>query len=251
MTASLPMYWRDETAEAWRGFWKHIQDAAAEEGLALPELSDPENIGEDLMSHWLDPDLSLSMTCGYPFRAALKDRVNYVGTFDFGLRDTRPGHYFSHVICGVERSDLDGGLTLAFSASDSQSGWACVSDPEPKNPQLTFSDVLETGSHAASLAAVAEGRADIAYIDAVTWRFLERHDPNAARVRLIGQTGQTPGLPLITRAGGPVQALQGALSKACRALSGAQSDALGGLIGFTVFDSADYLAVPTYPPRIA
>lgn len=251
MIASLPMYWRDETASTWRRFWKLVQGFAGRDGLNLPELTAPNDVGGDLVSHWVQPDLVLSMTCGYPLRTVLKTRVDYVGTFDFGLPDAPPGHYRSCAICAAERVALDGTLTLAFSGRDSQSGWACVSDPGAENPNLAFDDLLETGSHAASMVAVAEGRADVAYVDAVTWALSKRFDPISARLRVAGLTSPTPGLPLITRAGGPVEPLRTALRDACMAFPEADAAMLGGLNGFVVLDTAKYFTVPDHLPRIA
>ena len=63
------------------------------------------------------------------------------------------------------------------------------------------SAVLETGSHMASLAAVAEGRAGLAAIDCVTFELLARHRPSAvAGLRILAWSERAPGLPYVTRA---------------------------------------------------
>jgi len=78
MTASLPMYWRAETAGLWLDFWTCVQRAAPQ--LRLPDLTPPDALGPDWTKHWCDPSLALSMTCGLPFRTILRNRVTYVGT---------------------------------------------------------------------------------------------------------------------------------------------------------------------------
>ena len=99
MTAALPMYDRPETAAANQRLWDVIRGNlsemwrdARERGWPLPDrLSQP----EDLWSHWLDPDLTLSQSCSLPVRDRLRDRVTLVGTADYGLPDCPPGHYNS------------------------------------------------------------------------------------------------------------------------------------------------------------
>jgi len=242
MIASLPMYWRDETADLWRAFWAEVRAAARLEGPLLPDLTPPGDIPPPWTEHWLRPDLALSMTCGLPFRTVLKDKVTYVGTLDFGPGQA-PGHYQSQVITrrGV---DPAAPLRLAYNSADSQSGWAVTQSAQPFSDMPRFSDFIATGSHAASLATVAEGRADIAYIDAVTWRLLKRYDPNAQRVLLYGRSVTTPGLPLITALGIDPTPLRRALIAACAAFTPTDPMAMGGPLTFHVLDPAQYYAVP-------
>lgn len=243
MTASLPMYWRPETADAWRAFWAVVQFLCVSH---LPDLTHPDDLPENWVDHWLSPDLTLSMTCGLPFRTALKGRVSYVGTLSFDI-PCPPGHYFSRVIQSKNSADQPP-HRLAFNAPDSQSGWAAVSDVSPQNPQADFTDFVRTGSHAASLAAVAEGRADMAWIDAVTWRLLRRHDDNARQVTVVGRSAPTPGLPLITALGRDPDPLRAALFDAVATLPPDLRAELGGITGFHVLDEADYFALPVPQP---
>ncbi len=80
---------------------------------------------------------------------------------------------------------------------DSQSGYSAlraIVAPYAGGGRM-FSDVSVSGSHRASLRAVAEGRADVATIDAVCWAMAERHEPaafagpamkSAARPEMVG-----------------------------------------------------------------
>ena len=62
-----------------------------------------------------------------------------------------------------------------------------------------FGEIVHTGAHHASVQAVADGTADVAAIDAVTFALLQRLRPTLTReVRLLHWTVRTPGLPLIT-----------------------------------------------------
>ncbi|MCR9107315.1 hypothetical protein [Marivita sp. XM-24bin2] len=236
--ASLPMYWRAENAGAWRAFWSVVQDSAKAEGITLPDLTDPAALPKDLEQHWTDPDLVLSMTCGLPLRSFLRGKVRYVGTLDFGL-GTPFGHYQSQVIA---RMGLSGPpRRLAYNSGDSQSGWAAAQDL-PVISEIT--ETVPTGAHAASLAAVAEGRADIACIDAITWRLLERFDPNASRITRVGRTRPTPGLPLITALAADPIPLRAALRTATERFKPDDPADLGGRMTFCVLDEQDYYSEP-------
>ena len=201
MIASLPMYWRAENAAAWRRFWAAVQ-AAAE--IELPDLTEPDDLPDDLDAHWLSADLVLSQTCGLPLRTRLKGRVQYVGTFDFGL-ECPAGYYYSIALVRPGGARAGGPIRLAYSVADSQSGWA-ASREHPWRDRVI--GLLATGSHEASAHAVAEGRADMAFVDAVTWRLLERFTDLKTRVEVVDRTAPTPGLPLITALGSDPEPLR-------------------------------------------
>ena len=54
-----------------------------------------------------------------------------------------------------------------------------------------------TGSHRASIAAVAEGKADVCAVDCRSWKIAQRYEPASAAVRVVGWTGLRKGLPMI------------------------------------------------------
>lgn len=251
MIASLPMYWRPETAGMWHAFWAEVQRASPE--LDLPDLTPPEDIPDPWTDHWLRDDLALSATCGLPFRDALKDRVTYIGTLDYGL-DGPAGSYHSVVIRPVPASDdptPPEGLRLACNQPDSHSGWAVTQHAAPFGAPPRFAEVIETGSHAASLAALAEGRADIAYIDAITWRLLARYDPAAEQMHVHGQSIVTPGHALIAAKGTDPAPLRRALTTAVQSFTPDDPMAMGGPLSFHILDPQDYYAVPIPKPPAA
>jgi ABC-type phosphate/phosphonate transport system substrate-binding protein len=61
----------------------------------------------------------------------------------------------------------------------------------------TFSELIETGAHRASIAAVAEGRADVCTIDCRSWALAKRFEPAAQQVEIVGWTAMRKGLPYI------------------------------------------------------
>ena len=250
MIASLPMYGWPELAPAHDRLWALIRDNLRAEGLEAPETLNRHMPAERTWEH---PDLLLGQTCGLPYRTRLHGQVALVGTPDYGLSEAPAGHYYSLLV--VRTDDAGRGLgdfaagTLAFNSHDSQSGWAAI-HAHAAERGIRFSRTLRCGTHEASARAVAAGRADIAAIDAITWRLIRRFRPRiAARLRILEHTAPTPGLPLITARPGAVPALFSAVSDAIARLAPAERDALG-LRALVAIPAAAYLAQPTPPaPR--
>ncbi|MCB2129832.1 MAG: PhnD/SsuA/transferrin family substrate-binding protein [Rhodobacteraceae bacterium] len=245
MIASLTMYDWPELGPEHDRLWGHIRAALADEGLNGPEAL---TRGGDVWRHWRDPGLILGQTCGMPYRTRLYPHVRLVGTLDYGLPDTAPGYYYSHLIARADDPrTLDAlvGGTLAFNGQDSQSGWAA---PQNHVAPRRFDTILETGAHRESARAVADGRADIAAIDAVTWRLIVTHLPGVAeRLRTVAFTEPTPGLPLVTaRQNDPVPIARAVRSALAR-LGAADRDALG-LVGMATIPHDAYAAVPVPTP---
>ncbi|NJM83242.1 MAG: PhnD/SsuA/transferrin family substrate-binding protein, partial [Tabrizicola sp.] len=117
---------------------------------------------------------------------------------------------------------------------------------------LRLGRVLATGGHRLSARAVAEGRADLAGIDAVTWSLMQRSDPVVDRLKTVGATAPVPGLPLIAGQGADADRLRRVLRAAIAALSTADRDALS-IKGLVTLPLAAYLAlpIPPSPARIA
>jgi ABC-type phosphate/phosphonate transport system substrate-binding protein len=253
MIASLAMYDMAPLRPATARLWGLIRDRLRAEGLPAPEA-----LTEGPAAYWPAweaPDLVLSQTCGLPYRSRLKERVTLVGTFDYGVEGCAPGHYRSVLVVGRTdpRSRIEdfAGAPLAYNEALSQSGWAA---PQTHAAGLgfAFAPGPQTGSHRASLLAVAEGRAAVAALDAVTWRHLQRWEPAAARVRVLAETAPTPGLPCIAGPAADGPRSLAAAAAAIAALAPADRDLLG-LRGIVALPQAAYLAVPTPagPDRIA
>ena len=201
----------------------------------------------DFQEIWQSPQLLLAQTCGLPYRTRLHGRVQLVGTPDYGLPGCPPGYYCSVFVARAE--DARGSLaelaagTMAFNDGLSQSGWAAPIT-HLAGMGLRPARLLRSGGHALSAHAVAEGRADFAALDAVTWTLLQEHDPVAAELREVERTAPTPGLPLITAAGRDATAIADAVRAGIAALSEADRATLH-LKGLVPIPAADYLAIPT------
>ena len=242
MIANLMMYRRPETDPALARFWDHIRAELARRG-----IDSPATLSQDAeeFSVWEAPDLVLSQTCGMPYRTRLHHKVTLVGTPDYALSDCPPGYYRSAFL--VRRDDKRRTLpgfrdaTFAFNQTISQSGYAApYFHLRPHG--FWFENRLQTGQHRDSARAVADGRADIAALDAVTWRLVEKYDPFARDLRVLEWTRPTPGLPLITANHAMADKIFDAVAAAIETLPAPHCDILG-LRGLVRIAKADYLAL--------
>jgi ABC-type phosphate/phosphonate transport system substrate-binding protein len=197
-SASLAMYEPGGAATAllWEGLRRHfiaagIVDAPAE--LEVPV---------DYEKFWLQPDMLFSQTCGYPLRNALDGKVQYLATPVYDVEGTDGPYYRSAFVVRASDSattlaDLRG-RRAAFNSPTSQSGYNAFRSaiaPLARQGQF-FAEVVETGSHAGSLRAIVNGRADVAAIDPVSLALTD--DITRAAVRTIGWSQAAPGLPYVT-----------------------------------------------------
>ena len=240
------MYDRAETAEAHDALWAGVRDGLrARDCPAPPELTRT----RDLWAVWEDPNLVLGQTCNLPFRQRLHDRVSLIGSPDLNLPETPPGHYRSlFVVRRGNGSDLLGYAErrFAFNQSHSHSGWAAA-QLVARKLGFQFRDTLETGAHALSAQAVAEERADIAAIDAHTWRALTAFDGDTVqKLEVIGHTDASPAPPYISAPGQNAALIGDALERALTDLA-APHRAMLGIAGLVRLSRQDYLSVPALP----
>lgn len=238
--AHLGMYERPETAGAHDRFWRAIRAHLGHGPAALTR-----DVG--FWTAWQHPDLLLSQTCGMPFRTHLHDKVTLVGSPDYGLTGCPPGYYNSVFV--ARREDQDKALghlaeaRFAYNEPLSQSGWAAPAT-HAAALGITFTNLVRSGGHRASARAVAEGRADLAALDALSWDLVRKYDGFSGDLAVIDQTAPTPTLPYITAKGRDPEPLFSAISAAIGDLSEADRDLLH-LRGLVRIDAADYLAIPT------
>jgi ABC-type phosphate/phosphonate transport system substrate-binding protein len=250
--ASLAMY-RDPPviAEATRELWTYVGGRLRAAGLAdVPEALD-EGLAHD--AAWRDPRLLLAQTCGYPFMTQLRGQVRMVATpvyDDPGCKGALNGSFvIVQANTAIASVDQLRGSVAAINDRASNSGMNLLRHTVAPHAvdRHFFAQVLESGSHRASLALVAQGQADVAAIDCVTFGNLARFAPElVAGVRILTETAKTPGLPLITRAGASedeVAMLRTALNDLANDPAAAPLRAALGLKGFTVLAESAYDAV--------
>jgi ABC-type phosphate/phosphonate transport system substrate-binding protein len=207
--ATLPMYDLPEAAEAtaelWRGLARHFRQAGIE------DVPDDLTRNPKLPAHWISPDLLFSQTCGYPLRHAVIGKLQLVATPCYDAAGCEGSSYRSILLVqGSSRArslaELQG-ARAAFNGTDSQSGYNALRfmvAPLARGGRF-FGEVVETGSHAASLAAVAAGRADLAAIDCVSLALFRRYHREAVKeVRELCLSPAAPSLPYVTAGGSDV-----------------------------------------------
>ena len=242
MIASLPMYDRPELSDAHSRLWDAIRANLEGAGIQSPDALLQEAANDEV---WTSSNLVLSQTCGYPYRTRLHDKVQLVGTPDYGLPGCPPGYYNSYIIAHKNNSvsniaAMQQGV-LAFNSLDSQSGYIAALH-HLRACRFVIGGTIETGSHRSSVQAVAERQADIASVDAVSWRFMEQYDAVCEDLKVIGRTKPTPGLPYITAKGHDAAAVAEAVSSAIDTLP---SDIRSKVMIEALVDipASDYLAL--------
>lgn len=246
MIANLMMYQRPELVGAHDRYWQLIR-----EGLQDAGIESPETLSQDAEEFfvWKHPELILSQTCGMPYRTWLHDKVELVGTPDFGIAGCPPGYYRSALVVRADdpRTDVFAfqDATFAYNQTFSQSGYAAPYW-HVKPLGFWFENRLHTDQHLQSAKAVSEGRADIASLDAVSWRNIETYEPFASKLRVLGWTIPTPGLPLITAQRQNRSAIYTAVEQAIAKLEDEDRSRLG-IKGIVQIPRNTYLKVPSPP----
>jgi ABC-type phosphate/phosphonate transport system substrate-binding protein len=206
LIASLPMYDPPALRRATDAWWAGLARAFRAAGIdGVPQHLERQ-LGLDEV--WRHPSLLISQTCGYPLTHALAGQVRLVATPVYDVEGCQGASYRSAFVVRdgdpAERlADLRG-RRVAVNAGDSQSGYNCLRHalaPLAEGGPL-FAEVVVTGGHGASLAAVRGNRADLAAVDAVTFSLAARSEPSAvAGLRVLGWSAPAPALPYVTRVG--------------------------------------------------
>ena len=227
MIVSYPMYALPQMQTSLIGWWRHIASCLNDRNL---EFSEPlTKIETDLYTHWLDPKLFFSQTCGYPLTTLLKNKVKLIGTPVYNCDYCQAADYCSLFIvrsghCGSLIDDF-AGKKFAFNGTDSQSGFNAVKTflTQQSIGLPFFGENIVTGKHKCSIAKVANGDADICAVDCVTYTLLKRYQPESLNnTRVLTTTSLTPGLPFITSINTSdeiVQAIHDAIQHTCESNS--------------------------------
>jgi len=251
--AAMQMYDFPEIREATGRFWRLIRSGLEISGIASPLQLAQNRHAPDI---WQDPEMVLSQTCGLPYIRGRTGQSVLLGTPDYGVVPALPGHYFSVVI--VSKNDSRYGLsemqnsTFAYNDIGSQSGVFAMFDLlfEHSGDTRFFNKCVASGGHVTSFEMVVSGQADIAAIDAVTWRYLCKFHQDARHVRVLAPTRPAPGLPYITGKNQNPEAVTNAVEHAITALSEKDQKALG-IVGFWRSKPRDYQVLAQRAARVS
>ncbi|TXH38564.1 MAG: phosphate ABC transporter substrate-binding protein [Rhodospirillaceae bacterium] len=212
MIMGLPMYALPEVSRAtldwWIGLCRHFRQAGIDD---LPlTMVEP----GDLYEHWRQPSLLFTQTCGYPLTHNLAGQVQLVATPCYRAPGCEGSTYRSFVVVRDDDAieDLEDlkGKRVAFNSRDSQSGYNCLRHLIAPLAQAGrfFEMAVETGGHRRSLAAVRQGKADVASIDCVSYALIAAVAPGeVAGIRVLCESALAPNLPYITDAATSAQKL--------------------------------------------
>jgi ABC-type phosphate/phosphonate transport system substrate-binding protein len=245
--AALPMYDFPWTAAANDALWAAIAGRLDKAGVEAPKKL---TRGPDLDAQWRDSRLVFGQTCGYPYVTGLKGAVALIATPAYGFPGCEDASHRSFIVrrVGDPRRALAEfrGATAGLNAHDSNTGMnlfrAAIAPIAGGAP--FFRAIVVTGSHEASVAAVAEGRVDLAAIDCVSFALLRRGRPELIeRVAVVTESPLSPGLPFIAAAGlspSTIAAVREALFAALVDPNLAEARATLGLKGAQAISPANY-----------
>jgi ABC-type phosphate/phosphonate transport system substrate-binding protein len=248
--ACLPMYDFAWTASALDAVWRDLGARLRAKGAPAPPTL---TRGPALDGMWRDPGLIFGQTCGYPYWFGLHETVEVIGTPVYGFEGCEGPSHRSFLIARKDdpRRELAAfrGALAAINARNSNSGMnlfrAAVAPLARGRP--FFAEVVVTGAHASSLAAVADGAADVAAIDCVTFALLARGRPELIdQVEIFDRTPASPALPFITSATQPLElvaTIRNCLFATLAEPGLAPELATLGLVGSEVLDSSAYARV--------
>ena len=208
MIASLAMYDWPEVRDATDALWAGIAQALSDEG--FKKVPDVLNREMSVKNQWRLPQLLLSQTCGYPLTHEFAEHLQLLATPVYGVEGCEGGTYTSAIIVNKDSAhaytaDLIG-ARAAYNTDDSMSGHLAlrlVFAPLATDGRV-FGEVICSGSHARSMAMVAENKADVAAIDCVSLALCRAYRSEIAdRLRVIAWSPKAPSLPYVTAIGRP------------------------------------------------
>jgi ABC-type phosphate/phosphonate transport system substrate-binding protein len=206
--AWLPMYALPEMAAANAALWAALHEALAESGLTeTPLVLTPAPLA---LPPRLVAETFFSQMCGYPLLTRYRGQYSLLGAplYDFPGCGSGPHGTPTHgsvLVVGeasASRNPADlRGTRFAINGWDSNSGMNLprrLFAPLAENGRF-FETIIVTGSHLASMEAVASGKADAAAIDCVTFGFATRYQSTLiGHLRVLAETAKVPAIPFIT-----------------------------------------------------
>ena len=200
-----------------------------------------------------DPALLLGHTCGYPYLKKWARTHRPVCAPCFAVAGCEHTQYCSWFITPATGTLTDlasaRARRVAVNNPHSNSGMNVLRHAVAKlaGGKRFFSEVIPSGSHLQSLELVANGEADLAAIDAVTYALKIAEQPRLEeRVRIIGRSASTTALPFIAPLANTTPAHCAALTEALTRCLGSLDETHRRVLpvgGFQQVAAADYAGV--------
>jgi ABC-type phosphate/phosphonate transport system substrate-binding protein len=248
---SLPMYDLPGLQPVWDAWWRGMCRAVADAGVG--GLDDELTRLSDHMAHWREPGMRLSQTCGYPFTFGLDRDWRLVATPVFAV-DWCAGPRYRNLVL-ARQDDAAGrledlkGRRVAFNSEDSHSGYNSIRwmiAPLAEKGRF-FGASVQSGSHLASIKALAAGEVDCCSVDCVTFALIAKHGiVPTDRLRVLAEGPLVPGLPFITPRSTPDEAVEEMRMSLMAAAAKPGMAALNGKLlfdGFAAIPASEYKVI--------
>ena len=246
--AELGFYPFEDTRWAWNDLWSRVQSQAKWLPEKLQWTGAPQNL-------WMQDELVVSHTCGWPLITRLSEKVRVIGALRHTTTESASHYYRSVVLGRVDGTPFDfQGSIAAINDLESLSGWISLI-AAIHGPQETWrGEIKISGSHIESVRMLCRGEADIASIDSVTLAHLRRVMPSEINTLYQICTGPlTPCLPIITNAkttDDQLQNLRDAFKYASIDKSIANATSALFISGFDALELEDYLPLRSLTPNL-
>ncbi|MCZ6711169.1 MAG: PhnD/SsuA/transferrin family substrate-binding protein [Gammaproteobacteria bacterium] len=206
MLAALPWYDYPSTRECLDEVWRETRLLLGTTG--IEQLPGALNHADAYDEFFADPRLILSQCCSLDlFQAHTRNVVAFAAPVITAI-DVSPGNYFSYIVARPSADLL--APRVIINNRFSYSGHAAIRIWLQKQEVSDYT-IAESGSHAQSLEALREQRADIAAIDALSWQHLDKKG-----LKILDASDPAPAPPFIMgrQSTVPAEALTQALDQA-------------------------------------
>jgi ABC-type phosphate/phosphonate transport system substrate-binding protein len=200
---SLPWYDLLEIRHATDAFWGAVSGELRKQGVNFA----PERLEREIdhREQWVHPGLLFTQACGYDVAVDHAVHLRVVAAPCFVLPGCEAHYYSSYVLVrhDAEFADLKSlcGARCAINNHTSHSGTNALRAMIAPlcRDGCFFSEVRQSGGHAASLELLQAGEVDVICIDAITHGLFARYRPGSLRgTRILAQTPFAPAPPFVT-----------------------------------------------------
>ena len=202
--ASMPMYNNLGMRAVNAAFWAELAPRLRQAGLGgVPD----ELVQRPVVPDAITPDMLFNQTCGWPLQTIYRGQHKLLARPRYDAPGCSGSTHSAFVLVpeGSTVRTLENlrGKRFALNTIHSNSG---MNLPRRMFAELAggkpfFGDVIETGSHPASLKLLQAGGADCASVDNLTYIFALDYLPETVEgLRVVAQTPMSPSIPFVTSA---------------------------------------------------
>jgi ABC-type phosphate/phosphonate transport system substrate-binding protein len=203
-TVAFPMYVLPQMQADMRNLWVLLRTRLQLAGYG--HLAEEPGFDDPLHGGDVPASIGLIQYCGFPYVSQWREHLRPLACLHYDAPHCEGKMHRSVIIVSADNTAKSleqlRGSRAAINGYDSNTGMNLLRHAIAPlaGGEAFFSDVTVTGAHVESLRAVAEGRADVAAIDCVTFAYIGDYYPEwVAKVRVLATTADSPALPLFTR----------------------------------------------------